>query len=63
MKDWNAETIASARQWNDRGTGSMAEKTRAYGLALDEIVRLRSRLGLIAELSQAGGRSPQHKEG
>ncbi len=44
MNDWTPESIASARRWNSRGTGSMAEKTRQYGLALDEIERLRGAL-------------------
>ncbi len=41
MNDWTPEAIASARLWNSRGTGSMAEKTLQYGRALDEIERLR----------------------
>ncbi len=44
MKDLTAESIASARRWSNRGTGSTAEKTRQYGLALDEIERLQKAL-------------------
>ena len=55
MKDWTAEAIASARLWNNRGTGSMAEKTRQYGLALDEIERLREALEDAAKIAEGCG--------
>ena len=44
MKDWTLESIDSTRRWNNRGTGSMAEKTRQLGFALDEIEKLQEEI-------------------